>query len=194
MVGDKQVSRIGDKPVEIPDGVKVKIKGTTLSASGPKGNLDLPVHPRMDVQIEGSTVTVKRRSESRADKSLHGLTRSLISNVVTGVSVGFQKVLEVEGIGYKAKVENDALTLQLGFSHPITVTPPEGISFEVETVPRNPDRPALQCLIHVRGVDKQAVGEVAAKIRSYRKPEPYKGRGIRYRGEYVRRKAGKTGV
>jgi large subunit ribosomal protein L6 len=148
----------------------------------------------MGVEIEGNRVTVKRKSSSRIDRSLHGLMRSLISNVITGVSVGFEKVLEVEGIGYKAKVENDALTMQLGFSHPVTVKPPEGISFEVETVPRNPDRPALQCLIHVRGVDKQAVGEVAAKVRSYRKPEPYKGRGIRYRGEFVRRKAGKTGV
>ena len=116
------------------------------------------------------------------------------NNVIVGVSAGFEKVLEVEGIGYKAKVENKALTLQLGFSHPVTVNPPEDVSFEVEILPRNPERPALQCLIYVRGIDKQVVGEVAAEIRSLRKPEPYKGRGIRYRGEYVRRKAGKTGV
>jgi large subunit ribosomal protein L6 len=188
------VSRIGSKPVGIPDGVRVEMIGTRLKASGPKGTLELPVHPRMDVSVEGSAVSVRRRTDGRIDRSLHGLTRSLISNVITGVSTGFEKVLEVEGIGYKAKVENSALTLQLGFSHPITIIPPEGVSFEVEILPRNPDRPALQCLVYVRGIDKQVVGEVAAEIRSFRKPEPYKGRGIRYRGEYVRRKAGKTGV
>lgn len=170
------------------------MKGTRLVASGPKGTLELPVHPRMIVSIEDDTISVKRKGDARTDRSIHGLTRSLIHNVITGVSAGFEKVLEVEGIGYKAKVENDALTLQLGFSHPITVMPPKGISFDVEILPRNPDRPALQCLIRVRGIDKQVVGEVAAKIRAYRKPEPYKGRGIRYSGEYVRRKAGKTGV
>lgn len=188
------MSRIGNKPVDIPEGVKLELKGTRVKASGPKGALELSVHPRMDVEIEGNTVLVKRKSDSRIDKSLHGLTRSLIANLVTGVSVGFERVLEVEGIGYKAKVEGGTLNLQLGFSHAITVAPPEGVSFEVETVPRNPERPALQCLIYVRGADKQAVGEMAAKVRSYRKPEPYKGRGIRYKGEYVRRKAGKTGV
>lgn len=188
------MSRIGNKPIKIPDSVKVEMKGSIVRASGPKGMLELSVHPRMDVGIEGNTMLVRRKSDNRFDKSLHGLTRSLIFNMIIGVSEGYEKVLEVEGIGYKARVEKNELTLLLGYSHPIVVSPPENVTFEVETVPRNPERPALQCLIHVRGPDKQAVGEVAAKIRSFRKPEPYKGTGIRYRGEYVRRKAGKTGV
>jgi large subunit ribosomal protein L6 len=194
VVGDGYVSRIGNKAITVPDGVKVEMKGTRLKASGPKGTLELPVHPRMSVHIEGDALSVKRKSDGRMDRSLHGLTRSLINNVIIGVSTGFEKVLEVEGIGYKAKVEGKGLTLQLGFSHPVTINPPEDISFEVEILPRNPERPALQCLIYVRGIDKQTVGEIAAEIRSLRKPEPYKGRGIRYKGEYVRRKAGKTGV
>lgn len=188
------MSRIGNKPIEIPQDVKVETAGSTIRASGPKGALELSIHPRMEIHIEGSTMRVRRKSDNRLDRSLHGLTRSLISNMVTGVSKGYEKVLEVEGIGYKARVDKNVLTLQLGYSHPIVVTPPEGVSFQVETVPRNPERPSLQCLIYIRGADKQAVGEIAAKVRSFRKPEPYKGTGIRYRGEHVRRKAGKTGV
>jgi large subunit ribosomal protein L6 len=188
------MSRIGNKPIEIPEQVKVDVKGTKLSASGPKGSLELSVHPRMEVRIEGNRMLVKRKSDNRFDRSLHGLTRTLIQSAVTGVSRGYERVLEVEGIGFKASVEKNDLSLQLGFSHPVVIPPPEGISFEVEVVPRNPERPALQCLIFVRGADKEMVGEIAARIRSYRKPEPYKGTGIRYRGEYVRRKAGKTGV
>jgi len=188
------MSRVGSKPIEIPQDVKVETVGSTVKASGSKGALELSIHPRMEVRIEGDTVHVRRKSDNRLDKSLHGLTRSLISNMITGVSKGYEKVLEVEGIGYKARMDKNTLTLQLGYSHPIVVTTPEGVFFEVETVPRNPERPSLQCLIHVRGADKQAVGEVAAKVRSFRKPEPYKGTGIRYKGEHVRRKAGKTGV
>ena len=188
------MSRVGKKPIEIPEGVKVERVGRTIEVSGPKGVLKLDVHPRIKVEIEESTVRVARKSDNRFDRSLHGLTRSLVSNMITGVTQGYEKVLEVEGIGYKAKVEGNTLNLKLGFSHPVVLTPPDGVTFEVESVPRNPDRPYLQSLIHVRGVDKQAVGEIAAQVRSFREPEPYKGTGIKYRGEYVRRKAGKTGV
>ncbi|TET47016.1 50S ribosomal protein L6 [candidate division TA06 bacterium] len=188
------MSRVGEKPIDIPEGVKVEKAGRTIQASGPKGVLKLDIHPRMQIEIEEKTIRVVRKSDNRFDRSLHGLTRSLVANMMTGVTKGYEKVLEVEGIGYKAKVEGSALNLQLGFSHPIVLAPPEGITFEVESVPRNPDRPSLQCLIRVRGIDKQAVGEIAAKVRSFRKPEPYKGTGIKYRGEYIRRKAGKTGV
>jgi large subunit ribosomal protein L6 len=188
------MSRVGKKPIEIPEGVKVERVGGTIKVSGPKGVLKLDPHPRMKIEIEENTIRVVRKSDSKLDRSLHGLTRSLVANMITGITEGYEKVLEVEGMGYKAKVEGNALNLQLGFSHPVVLAPPEGITFEVESVPRNPDRPSLQCLIHVRGVDKQAVGEIAAKVRSFRKPEPYKGTGIKYRGEYIRRKSGKSGV
>lgn len=188
------MSRVGNKPIEIPEGVKVKMVGGTIEVSGPGGVLKHDVHPRMKVEIEENVVRIVRKSDNRFDKSLHGLTRSITANMITGVTRGYEKVLEVEGIGYKAKVDGKGLNLQLGFSHPIVLAPPEGVTFEVESVPRNPERPSLQCLIHVKGIDKQVVGEIAAKVRSFREPEPYKGTGIKYRGEYVRRKAGKTGV
>jgi large subunit ribosomal protein L6 len=188
------MSRIGKKPVSIPENVKVETKGATLKVSGPKGSLEMSVHPGMEVNIEGDTIHVARKGDNRNDRAIHGLVRSLIANMMVGVSSGYEKVLEVDGLGFRAKVEGKDLSLQLGFSHPITFAPPEGVSFEVESLPRNPERPSLQCLIHIRGADKHIVGDIAAKIRSLRKPEPYKGTGIRYKGEVVRKKAGKTGV
>jgi large subunit ribosomal protein L6 len=176
------MSRIGKQPIEVPDGVEVTLDGSRLSVSGPRGSLHQDVHPRMKVTVEDGTVRVERSSDERLDKSLHGLTRSLIANMVAGVTQGFEKRLEIHGVGYRAALQGNDLEVQVGFSHPVRFPAPEGIEFEVPAANR----------IVVRGIDKQLVGEVAATIRKVRKPEPYKGKGIRYEGEYVRKKAGKA--
>jgi large subunit ribosomal protein L6 len=176
------MSRIGKQPIEVPGGVDVTLEGSRVSVSGPRGSLHQDVHPRMKVTVEDGTVRVERASDERLDKSLHGLTRSLIANMVAGVTEGFEKRLEIQGVGYRAALQGQDLELQVGFSHPVRFPAPEGIEFEVPAANR----------IVVRGIDKQLVGEVAANIRKVRKPEPYKGKGIRYEGEYVRKKAGKA--
>jgi large subunit ribosomal protein L6 len=176
------VSRIGKQPIEIPGGVDVAVEGSRVTVTGPKGTLHQDVHPRMRIQLEDGTVTVERRSDERLDKSLHGLIRTLIANMVEGVTNGFEKRLEIQGVGYRAALSGTSLELQVGYSHPVTVRPPEGIEFEVPAANR----------IVIRGIDKQLVGEIAANVRKVRKPEPYKGKGIRYEGEYVRKKAGKA--
>jgi large subunit ribosomal protein L6 len=176
------MSRIGKQPIRVPDGVQVELQGTRVSVTGPRGSLHQDVHPRMKVTVDNGTVTVERRSEERLDKSLHGLTRTLIANMVAGVTEGFEKRLEIQGVGYRAALQGKDLELQVGYSHPVRFPAPEGIEFEVPAANR----------IVVRGNDKQQVGEVAANIRKVRKPEPYKGKGIRYEGEYVRKKAGKA--
>jgi large subunit ribosomal protein L6 len=176
------MSRIGKQPIRVPDGVQVELQGTRVSVTGPRGSLHQDVHPRMKVTVDDGTVTVERRSEERLDKSLHGLTRTLIANMVAGVTDGFEKRLEIQGVGYRAALQGTDLELQVGYSHPVRFPAPEGIEFEVPAANR----------IVVRGNDKQRVGEVAANIRKVRKPEPYKGKGIRYEGEYVRKKAGKA--
>jgi large subunit ribosomal protein L6 len=176
------MSRIGKQPIRVPDGVQVELQGTRVSVTGPRGSLHQDVHPRMKVTVDDGTVTVERRSEERLDKSLHGLTRTLIANMVAGVTDGFEKRLEIQGVGYRAALQGKDLELQVGYSHPVRFPAPEGIEFEVPAANR----------IVVRGNDKQRVGEVAANIRKVRKPEPYKGKGIRYEGEYVRKKAGKA--
>jgi large subunit ribosomal protein L6 len=176
------MSRIGKQPIRVPDGVQVELQGNRVSVTGPRGSLHQDVHPRMKVTVDDGSVTVERRSEERLDKSLHGLTRTLIANMVAGVTEGFEKRLEIQGVGYRAALQGDDLELQVGYSHPVRFPAPEGIEFEVPAVNR----------IVVRGNDKQQVGEVAANIRKVRKPEPYKGKGIRYEGEYVRKKAGKA--
>jgi large subunit ribosomal protein L6 len=176
------MSRIGKQPIDIPSGVKVELEGTRVSVTGPKGSLHQDVSPRMKVVVEEGTVRVERPSDERLDKSLHGLTRTLIANMVQGVTEGFEKRLEIQGVGYRAALKGKELELQVGYSHPVAVTPPDGIEFEVP----QPNR------IVVRGIDKQMVGEIAANVRKVRTPEPYKGKGIRYEGEYVRKKAGKA--
>jgi large subunit ribosomal protein L6 len=177
------MSRIGKKPVGVPKGVDVNVAERTLRVKGPKGELALNVHPELSVKVEDGQVVVERPSDSARHKALHGLTRTLVSNMMAGVTSGFSKTLEIVGVGYKAeKKGGDQLTLSLGYSHPIQYRPPAGITIDVP----NPTT------VTVRGADKQTVGQVAADIRSFRPPEPYKGKGIRYQGEQIRRKAGKT--
>jgi large subunit ribosomal protein L6 len=176
------MSRIGRKVIPIPSGVEVAVEGTTVRVKGPKGALSLSAHPEMTVKVEGSEVTVERPTDHRFHRSLHGLTRSLIANMVEGVTNGYRKELEIVGVGYRAALKGRDLEIAIGFSHPVAVAAPEGITFEVPQPTR----------IVVSGTDKQAVGQVAADIRALRSPDPYKGKGIRYSGEYVRRKAGKA--
>lgn len=178
------MSRIGKLPIQIPNGVKIDIKGSVVIVSGPKGKLEQDCHPEMAVSLDDGILSVARPSDSRQHKALHGLTRSLLNNMVIGVSDGFSKVLEIEGVGYRAEMQGTDLILNVGYSHPITFNPPKDVQFAVE------DRSKT---VIVSGIDKQVVGEIAAQIRKTRPPEPYKGKGVRYRGEYVRRKAGKAG-
>jgi large subunit ribosomal protein L6 len=169
-------------PVEVPKGVDVTLKERTFSVRGPKGNLSMEVHPEIDVKVDGATINVGRPSDQPRHKALHGLVRSLVANMVTGVSDGFSKTLEIHGVGYRADPEGEGIKIQVGHSHPIRYPAPEGVSLECPN----------QTTIVVSGPDKQKVGQAAAEIRAFRPPEPYKGKGIRYRGEQVRRKAGKT--
>lgn len=178
------MSRIGKMPVVIPEGVKIEKVGDRLKVSGPKGTLEQAVQPIIGVNIGESEVVMTRPDDKPETRALHGLTRALLNNMVIGVTRGYEKTLEIHGIGYRAKMEGNTLSLQLGYSHPVSVPAPEGIEFSVEG----------NTTIKVAGIDKQRVGQAAAKIRAWRKPEPYKGKGIRYRNEYVRRKAGKAGV
>jgi large subunit ribosomal protein L6 len=178
------LSRVGKLPITIPDGIQVEKKGNLIIVKGEKGVLQEKIHPDIQVAIEGNTVKVERPSNNNFHRSLHGLSRSLIQNMVIGLTDGYEKRLEIVGVGYRIEQKGKALVLQLGYSHPIYFVPPEGIIIEI---------PAPTQII-VKGIDKQLVGQVAAKIRSFKPPEPYKGKGIRYIGEYVRRKAGKTTV
>ena len=177
------MSRIGKLPIPLPAGVTVEINGQDVAVKGPKGELKLTVSKPITVSQEDGSVIVSRPDDEAVSKSLHGLTRSLIANNVHGVSEGFTKALEIVGTGYRAALKGSTVELSLGFSHPVLVTPPEGITLVVEGNTK----------IIVSGIDKQAVGEMAANIRKIRKPEPYKGKGVRYEGERVRRKAGKAG-
>ncbi len=178
------MSRIGKAVIVVPSGVEVSIDGQDVTVKGPKGTLNHVVPEPITVRQEGTTVWVERPNDERRARSLHGLTRTLVNNMVLGVSAGFRKELEIIGVGYRATAQGDnKLELALGFSHPVRVEAPAGITFEVPAATR----------VNVIGIDKQQVGQVAADIRSIRKPEPYKGKGIRYVGEYVIRKAGKTG-
>ncbi|MDA1001473.1 MAG: 50S ribosomal protein L6 [bacterium] len=181
------MSRIGNKLIPLPKGVEVKLEGTTVMVKGPKGALTQEIHERPGVEVEGEFVKVTRQSDSRQDRSLHGLTRSLIANMVEGVFKGFVKELEIHGLGYRVEAQGKGLVLHVGYSHPVRIEPIEGIDFEVQS-----DR--QRNAIKVVGIDKQKVGWVAAEIRKIKPPEPYKGKGIRYTGEYVRRKVGKSGV
>jgi large subunit ribosomal protein L6 len=177
------MSRIGRLPISVPPSVDVSIVGRDITVVGPKGTLSRALHPDMRVTMEGSTIVVERPTEAKHHKQLHGLTRTLVANMVIGVTDGYRKPLEITGVGYRAAKVGDKLQLNLGYSHPIEIAPPAGISFEVE----NPVRLA------VVGIDKELVGQVAAQVRAARKPEPYKGKGVHYLGEQIRRKAGKAG-
>lgn len=179
------MSRIGRMPIPLPEGVRVDIQGSQVAVTGPRGNLARQFHRDMEIVLEDDQLMVHRPTDERHHKALHGLTRALLNNMVVGVTQGFRKQLEVQGVGYRVDLQGDgSLLLQLGFSHPVRIAPPEGIQFEVE---------ARSKVITVNGIDKELVGQVAAEIRAWRPPEPYKGKGIRYVGEYVRRKAGKAG-
>jgi large subunit ribosomal protein L6 len=177
------MSRIGRLPITIPAGVEVTLEGNTIRVKGPKGELERELAPEMNVVHEDGTLRIERPADNKRSRELHGLTRTLVANMVTGVTEGYRKGLEITGVGYRAQLVGNKLQLNLGYSHPIEIDPPEGITFELE----NPVRLA------VVGIDKELVGHVAARVRSSRKPEPYKGKGVRYAGEYVRRKAGKAG-
>jgi large subunit ribosomal protein L6 len=177
------MSRIGRMPVVVPSGVDVTVKGQDVTVKGPKGTLSLQVTPPIEVKHDNGAITVTRPSDEGEIRALHGLSRSLIANMVTGVTAGYAKTMEIVGVGYRVQARGGNLEFALGFSHPILVEPPEGISFRVETPTR----------FVVEGIDKQQVGEVAANIRKLRKPDPYKGKGVRYSGEQIRRKAGKAG-
>lgn len=176
------MSRIGKLPIPVPPAVKVELNGAYVKIMGPRGNLDRTIDSEMRLHVEEGRLIVTRPSDEPRHRAMHGLTRALLANMVTGVENGFRKTLELVGVGYRAQKQGTKLVLALGFSHPVEVEPPEGISFEVEG-PR----------VHVLGIDKELVGQVAANIRKLRPPEPYLGKGIRYQGERVRRKAGKSG-
>lgn len=178
------MSRIGRMPVLIPQGVTVDIQKNTVSVKGPRGELSRSFDADMQIGLEDNTIIVQRLTDHRRHRALHGLTRALLNNMVTGVSQGFVRRLQIEGVGYRAELQGKNLVLNVGYSHPVVIEPPDGISFEVEKGYRG---------ISVSGIDKEMVGEIAARIRRIRPPEPYKGKGIRYDGEYVRRKAGKAG-
>jgi len=182
------VSRIGKKPIPLPKGVDIKIDGTTVSVKGPKGQLSQNIHGELLVDIGTEEITVSRPNDSRINKAQHGLARTLISNMVEGVTNGFRRSLQIIGIGYRVQEKGKGLEMALGFSHPVNIDPIEGITFEVEV-----DNRAKINKLHIVGIDKQLVGQVASDIRSLRPPEPYKGKGIRYVDEVVIKKAGKAG-
>lgn len=178
------MSRIGKAPVTIPAKVKVELEKGSLTATGPKGSLTFPLHQDIEVVMEESTILVKRPSDHRRHRSLHGMTRAIIQNIVTGVSQGFEKTMEIQGVGYRANMQGSTLVMSLGYSHPIEYAKPDDVSIEVKD----------QRFITVKGIDRQRVGQVSAIIRGYKPPEPYKGTGIRYVGEEIRRKEGKAGA
>lgn len=179
------MSRVGRAPVQLSERVQVDIEGSRVTVSGPQGSLTRQFHPDLEIRVEDGQLMVRRPTDQRRHRELHGLTRSLLYNMVEGVTRGYEKQLEIHGVGYRVELESDGvLDLQLGFSHPVKVSPPEGIAFDVE--PRKK-------IITVKGVSKEIVGKVAAEIRAWRPPEPYQGKGVRYVGEHVPRKAGKAG-
>ena len=178
------MSRVGKNPIPVPAGVTVDVKNNNIKVKGPKGELERMLHPDMVIEVSADVILVKRPTESKQHKSLHGLTRTLVFNMIEGVSTGFTRNLEIEGVEYRAEIKGKALVMALGYSHPVRYEPAEGVELEV------PDPKKIT----VKGIDKEKVGQAAAEIRGFRPPEPYKGKGIRYAGEQVRRKAGKAAV
>jgi len=177
------MSRIGKKPITVPGSVKINLNGDVLTVEGPKGKLSQKIHPLATVKVDGGVMTIEKKDQSQVASAMHGLTRTLVNNMVVGVTEGFTKTLDIVGVGYRVALKDGKLDFNIGRSHPVVVEPPAGIEFVVEG----------QQKIHVKGIDKQLVGQIAANIRMLRKPEPYKGKGIRYSGERIRMKAGKTG-
>jgi len=177
------MSRIGRKPILLPSNTKVEVAGNLITVVGPKGTLSREIRPEVSVEVEGNVINVLRKNDERANRSFHGLTRTLIANMVDGVTTGFTKSLQLVGVGYRAQMQASKLVIQIGFSHPVEIEAPAGVDISVEGTTK----------VNVSGIDKQAVGDLAAKIRAVRKPEPYKGKGIRYFDEVVRKKAGKSG-
>ncbi len=177
------MSRIGKQPIKVPEKVQVSINGSEVSVKGPKGELKRTLHPDMQIALENSVITVSRPSDNRVHRELHGLTRTLVANMIQGVTEGFEKSMEIAGVGYKAQKVKDNITLQVGYTHPIEITPPAGISFQLESPTR----------IKIMGIDKETVGQTAANLYAIRKPDVYKGKGIRYVGQKIRLKAGKAG-
>ena len=171
-------------PVVIPAGVQIELKGSNVSVKGPKGELKRTFSPLVGIGMENGQIVITRNSDLPAERALHGTTRAVLANMVQGVSAGFERILEIEGVGYRAEMNGKNLVLNMGYSHPVVMEPPEGISFDVETKAR---------LVYVRGFDKELVGQIAANVRSVRPPEPYHGKGLHYQGEKIRRKAGKAG-
>jgi large subunit ribosomal protein L6 len=186
------MSRIGRSPISLPPGVTAELNDHDLVVTGPKGELASRLHEEMEIVVEGQVITVARPSDSKDHRSLHGLTRSLVANMVTGVSEGYEKVLELYGVGFRIQPQGQRLTLQLGFSHPVVFDLPEGISASIDTFVPTSENNYLSARLTLRGIDKEVLGQTAATIRAAKKPEPYKGKGFRYRGEQVRRKAGKA--
>jgi large subunit ribosomal protein L6 len=178
------MSRIGRKPVTVPKGVTLQLEGNNVAVKGPRGELRRSLHPDMQIALDKDQFTVARPSEEKRHKALHGLTRTLVQNMVEGVSKGFSKTLEIQGVGYKAETKPYGVNLIVGYSHPVKYEAPKGIKISVDN----------NTVVKIEGADKELVGQVAAELRSVRPPEPYKGKGIRYQGEHVRRKAGKTGA
>jgi large subunit ribosomal protein L6 len=178
------VSRVGRLPIDVPAGVDVNIDGSFVKVKGPKGEMEFTFTPEIVIRKEEGRILVKRPTDQPMHRALHGTTRAVLNNMIVGVSTGFERVLEIEGVGYRAEMDGKNLIVNVGFSHPVVVEPPEGISFDVDMRVRQ---------IKISGYDKQVVGQIASEIRRLRPPEPYKGKGIRYQGEYVRRKAGKAG-
>ena len=178
------MSRIGKQPITIPSGVEIQVKDGMVSVKGPKGTLKFTPHPRMTIKIEDKILSVERKSEENLDRGLHGLTRTLIANMIEGVTKGYAKKLDIQGVGFRATMQGKNLSLTLGFSHSVSFDAPEGITFEIDKEKKN--------FVTVSGIDKALVGQVASNLRGLRPPEPYKGKGIRYFGEVIRRKAGKA--
>jgi len=178
------VSRVGRMPVVIPAGVKIDVKGLDVSVKGPKGELKRTFSPLIGIVMENGQVVITRNSDQPAERAMHGTTRAVLANMVHGVSAGFERVLEIEGVGYRAEMNGKTLVLNMGYSHPVAMEPPAGISFDVDQKAR---------LVYVRGFDKELVGQTAANVRNVRPPEPYHGKGLHYLGEKIRRKAGKAG-
>lgn len=176
------MSRIGKKPVVIPKGVTINVKDSKIKVKGPKGELEMPIHPNMSVTVENNEVLVNRPDDNKENKALHGLTRALVQNMINGVTEEYKKVLDIVGVGYRAEMKGKNLLINIGYSHPIYFIPPDGVQLQTPT----------QTQIVISGIDKQLVGSIASKIRSIRKPEPYKGKGIKYQNEVIVRKAGKT--
>ena len=186
------MSRIGNAPIPLPVGVSAEVNGNTVTVRGPRGQLARALHPTMTIRVADAVITVARPSDAKPHREMHGLTRTLVANMVTGVSAGYQKVVELYGVGYRVQQQGSRLTLQIGFSHPVLFDLPEGISAQVDSFVPTSENQYLSSRITFSGIDKEVLGQTAATLRATRKPEPYKGKGFRYRGEVVRRKPGKA--